>query len=95
VSFRYSFSDFLALEPYLVFAGNQDRLSPRDVRDVRINPDGTVGWMTANVAAEWRAGEQWLVMVGLENILDKHYRVHGSGVDAVGRNLFASFRVTW
>ena len=95
MSLRYQYSDRLTLEPYIVFAGTQDRLSPRDMNDVRIDPAGTPGWVTANLGAEWKLKESWLLSVGFENILDRHYRVHGSGVDAVGRNLFASLAVTW
>ena len=95
VSLHYEVSDRLTLEPYVVFAGKQERLSPRDVRDVRINPAGTPGWVTANLGAEWALRESWIVSLGLENILDRDYRVHGSGVESVGRNLFASLQVTW
>jgi len=31
----------------------------------------------------------------VENLLDKRYRVHGSGIDSVGRNLFVSVRTYW
>ena len=95
ITLRHQYSDRLAVEPYVVFAGRQDRLSPRDIRDVRINPAGTPGWVTVNLAAEWKLREGWIVSLGFENILNRHYRVHGSGVDAVGRNLFAALQVTW
>jgi outer membrane receptor protein involved in Fe transport len=32
-------------------------------------------------------------MVALENLLDKNYRVHGSGIDAPGINFY--LRVRW
>jgi outer membrane receptor protein involved in Fe transport len=70
-------------------------LSPRDVQDVRINPAGTPGWVTANIAATWWAGERWLATASVENILDKQYRLHGSGIDASGRNLLLSLRYSW
>ena len=95
LSFRYQASNSVIIEPYFLFAGSQDRLSPRDVQDVRINPAGTPGWVTANIAATWQAGERWLATASVENILDKQYRLHGSGIDATGRNLLLSLRYSW
>jgi outer membrane receptor protein involved in Fe transport len=95
LSFRYQASNSVIIEPYFLFAGSQDRLSPRDVEDVRINPAGTPGWVTANIAATWQAGEHWLATASVENILDKQYRLHGSGIDATGRNLLLSLRYSW
>jgi outer membrane receptor protein involved in Fe transport len=95
LSFRYQASNSLLIEPYLLFAGSQDRLSPRDVQDVRINPAGTPGWLTANLAVSWQADEQWQATASVENILDKQYRLHGSGIDTTGRNLLLSLHYTW
>ena len=95
LSFRYQASNSLLIEPYFLFAGSQDRLSPRDVQDVRINPAGTPGWVTVNLAASWQAGERWRASASVENILDQQYRQHGSGIDATGRNLLLSLRLSW
>jgi len=75
------------VEPYFDFAGRQDRLSPRDLEDPRIDPTGTDGWGTINVLASWEANEQATLGLKLENIGDNTYREHGSGIDAPGRNL--------
>ncbi len=85
----------MLIEPYFLFAGSQDRLSPRDVQDVRISPAGTPGWVTSNIAATWQPGENWRATARIENILDKQYRLHGSGIDATGRNLLLSLRFAW
>lgn len=95
LSLRYEWTDSFSVEPYLHFATKQDRLSPRDIRDVRINPNGTSGWLTANIAADWALNDEVIVSASLENIADRQYRVHGSGVDAVGRSLFLSLRSAW
>lgn len=79
----------------LIFADEQSRLSPRDADDIRINPNGTPGWATASVGVNWRPSQAWSVEAGIENALDKRYRVHGSGIDAVGRNFYVSARATW
>jgi outer membrane receptor protein involved in Fe transport len=95
LSVEYEWTDNVVLEPYLLFAARQDRLSPRDIRDVRINPNGTAGWVTANVSGAWQVTEVVRMTAKLENLLDRQYRLHGSGIDAVGRSLFLSLQASW
>lgn len=71
----------------LLFAGAQTRLSAGDIDDHRIAEGGTPGWTVINL----RGGYDWKqvsLRVGLENLLDEAYRIHGSGVDGMGRNLW-------
>jgi outer membrane receptor protein involved in Fe transport len=86
--------DFV-IDTWLRFAGEQDRLSERDVRDVRIDPAGTSGWGILGLRASWDYRSAWQFTLGIDNVLDKQYRVHGSGLDAPGRNVFASVRRAW
>ena len=83
----YQANERLRFEPYLDFASSQDRLSPRDVADPRINPFGTAGWGTINLLASWQATPDLELGLRLQNLGDKGYREHGSGIDAPGRNL--------
>ena len=84
---EYFFNENWRIEPYVMFAGNQDRLSPRDVGDPRINPLGTAGWGTLNVLLDWQATNSLQLGLRLENLGDKAYREHASGIDAAGRNV--------
>jgi len=71
----------------LLSAGDQDRLSNGDIRDSRIPDGGTPGWNVLNL----RTGYNWKwleVTAGLNNIFDKAYRTHGSGVDGYGRSVW-------
>jgi outer membrane receptor protein involved in Fe transport len=88
-------SDRLTLESYLEFAAEQDRLASRDVRDPRIDPDGTPGWTTLNFDATYRPDENWRIGLAAENVFDKAYRTHGSGIDAAGRNLSVNVYYDW
>ncbi len=49
-------------------------------------------WYTLNLRASYEILKTLTVQVGLENILDKHYRVFASGVSAAGRNLSVTLR---
>lgn len=91
----YSWRDGVSIEPFVVFAAKQDRLSPRDVLDPRIDPTGTDGWMTANVLARWQPKQTWFVTFAVQNVFDEAYRTHGSGLDAPGRNLRLALRYLW
>lgn len=92
---RHDRDDGLAFEVFMLFADGQDRLSPRDVRDVRINPNGTSGWATANVSGTWQATDGVRLSAQFLNLFDRRYRVHGSGIDAAGRSLFLSLQTSW
>jgi hemoglobin/transferrin/lactoferrin receptor protein len=53
----------------------------------------TPGFVTANLRAGYQVSESTDLVVVLENLLDKNYRWHGSGVDAAGFNLQLSYRI--
>jgi len=95
IGLRYERNEQLTVEPYIVFADSQTRLSPRDIRDVRIDPNGTSGWLTANIRAFWHLDDRWRVTVSLENLFDEQFRHHGSGIDANGRNFSVVFETRW
>lgn len=77
------------------FAGRQDQLHPGDVSDPRVNPNGTAGWARVDLDFSGPLGSEnggglggrsrWLV--GVHNLFDAGYRVHGSGFDAAGTSL--------
>ncbi|QDH70732.1 TonB-dependent receptor plug domain-containing protein [Marilutibacter alkalisoli] len=80
----------LGLELYAYYAARQDRLSERDMGDPRINPDGTAGWVTGNARIAWHASDRFDLALRMENLADKRYREHGTGLDAAGRNFILS-----
>ena len=84
---EYFFKGDWRIEPYLLFASRQDRLSPRDVHDPRINPVGTSGWGTLNLLLDWQVTQLLQLGLRFENLADKEYREHASGIDAPGRNI--------
>lgn len=87
---RYALNQAWEVEAWALYATRQDRLSPRDAVDPRVNPDGTAGWVTLNARVGWNAREDLRLQLALENLADKRYREHGSGLDEPGRNLSLS-----
>lgn len=76
------------------FALAQERLSPQDLGDPRIDPQGTDGWLTLDLdcgGALGSAGSRWFA--GVHNLFDVEYRVHGSGFDAPGLGAVAGLRL--
>lgn len=85
-----TFGDTFRAEAWLLASNKQTRLSAADRRDPRINPAGTEEWVTVNLAGEWLVYPSFNLRMAGENLLDKRYREHGSGLDAVGRNFIVT-----
>lgn len=83
----------LKLSLEFLFASKQDRLSSGDIDDHRIPEGGTPGWQVLNLYSSYRVNA-FLISVGLLNILDETYRVHGSGIDGIGRSIFIDLRIS-
>jgi outer membrane receptor protein involved in Fe transport len=67
------------------FATAQRRVSARDATDARIGANGTDGWHVFHVRGGLDLSPQLRVSFGVENILNKAYKHHGSGVYRPGR----------
>jgi hemoglobin/transferrin/lactoferrin receptor protein len=81
---------------YTWMVDRQDRLDPvRDAVDERIPIGGTPGFATLNARVGRSFGEsnQHLLSLSMENITDKAYLVHGSGV--FGTGITARFGYSW
>ncbi len=78
-----------------LFADKQDKLSPGDIKDPRIPEGGTPGYGVVNLRAEFKPARGHEFLVALENIGDKKYKTHGSGVYAPGRSINLSYRASF
>ncbi|MAG59082.1 MAG: hypothetical protein CMJ83_22575 [Planctomycetes bacterium] len=81
---------------WVVIVDAQDRVNTRDARDTsRIPPGGTPGYTTWNLEAGFNINQDMRVFAAVENLTDKNYRVHGSGVQEPGINLIVGCDVTF
>lgn len=72
-------------------AGRQDRLSARDVSDPRIPADGTPGFTALHLTGAWRIDANSEVILALNNLTDRRYKMHGSGLFEPGRSAKLSY----
>jgi outer membrane receptor protein involved in Fe transport len=72
------------------FADKQTRLAAGDAGDNRIPKGGTPGWVVLNLMTGYDA-KHFALNAVVQNITNKDYRTHGSGINGVGRSLW----LTW
>lgn len=72
-----------------VYAGSQHRLAQGDKDDNRIPKGGTPGWNILNMHASIDFNKL-VLRSGVANIFNQDYRMHGSGINGLGRNLYIS-----
>ena len=58
-------------------------------------PEGTPSWYTLNLYYQRKLSSILSASIGLENIMDVHYRPFASGVSAPGRNLIISLNASF
>jgi len=78
------------VEPLAEYSAEQDRLSARDVSDPRIPPGGTPDYTLLNLRGGWKDRAQ-SIDVALNNLTDRLYKVHGSGIYGPGREIKFSY----
>jgi hemoglobin/transferrin/lactoferrin receptor protein len=81
---------------WALLVDRQDRLNTRDQADTsRIPPGGTPGYGILNLDATFSVSDSTHAFLSVENILDKNYRTHGSGVQEPGFNVVLGVDVTF
>jgi outer membrane receptor protein involved in Fe transport len=74
----------------------QDRVLPGVADGVRVPLyASTAGWAAAAIRFGYPIGEQTWVFISVENLSDRNYRIHGSGVDGAGRGGYVAVRYAW
>ena len=57
--------------------------------------EGFPSWWTLNMSLQYKFNENLKLQIGLENILDQHYRTFASGISAPGRNVIISLKTNF
>jgi hemoglobin/transferrin/lactoferrin receptor protein len=55
-------------------------------------PEGMPAWFTVNFRASYKVYKMITLQAGVDNIFDTQYRTFASGINAPGRNIYASLR---
>lgn len=96
VGIRYSVKR-LKSEAYMLFNGwkQAKNYSPSGEDNANQAPLGrTPSWQTYNLRGSYSVKDRYFFTLAVENILDLNYRVFSSGINAPGRNIIASIRVS-
>jgi hemoglobin/transferrin/lactoferrin receptor protein len=75
-----------------MFAAKQNRLSGGDIDDNRINPNGTVGWAVLSIYSGI-SKKHYDLIAQIQNLGNIDYRMHGSGINGVGRTLLLQLNI--
>lgn len=70
------------------------RLNSED-NEVYATERGMPSWYTVNFRAGYSFNDYVTLQIGIDNLFDLQYRTFSSGINAPGRNLFATFRLTF
>ena len=92
VRLRYLPRTNLWVEAATVWADAQTRLAAGDITDPRIGPEGTSGYVVFDLRAGYQPVRDHELLLSLENIFDKKYKTHGSGIFNPGINFGLTYR---
>jgi hemoglobin/transferrin/lactoferrin receptor protein len=81
-----NFNSWKHIDDYLKNAEDNEAYAPAE---------GMPSWYTVNLRAGFEFSKIFAVLAGVDNLLDLQYRTFSSGINAPGRNLFGTFRVTF
>ena len=56
---------------------------------------GMPAWLTANMRVSYKVHKMVTLQAGIDNIFDTQYRTFASGINAPGRNIFASLKLQY
>lgn len=75
-------------KPIDLYGGSADNIE-------NATADGTPAWSTLSFFTSYEFTNSFSFTLGVENILDKHYRPFASGISGAGRNFVLSAAYTW
>lgn len=73
-------------------AAAQNNLSPQDLQNPYIGPEGTASWNVLNLHVGYDFNWGYMTL-GIQNFFDQKYRLHGSHVDAMEQVILLSMQL--
>jgi len=92
ISLNYDLPDYWFLTS-IEFSLPQKRLSSNDISDSRIGEGGTAGYSVLDVRGGYKFAGWGDFVLSIENVFDKLYKIHGSGIYSSGRNFILSLNI--
>ncbi len=94
IGLRWEPTSTLSLEVVGTGATRADQLNSADRADTeRFPPDGTPGWFTVDLRANWQARQNLHLTAALENVTNTEYRHHSSGSNQPGTSFILGAQV--
>jgi hemoglobin/transferrin/lactoferrin receptor protein len=84
----------ISLRPQMRYAFAHRRISPDEVDDNRVSPDGTDGFVNLQMVLEWKVNEAFTVIARGDNLTNAAYREHASSLDGLARNVTFTIKAT-
>jgi hemoglobin/transferrin/lactoferrin receptor protein len=95
ISARYS-AKKLSSEVFCNFNGWKridDYLLNSEDNEAYATPEGMPSWYTINLRLSYQLAKNFRIQAGVDNVMDLQYRTFSSGINAPGRNFFATLRI--
>lgn len=92
IGLRGKFLQHFSFMSEWIYAADQKQLSSGDIADNRIAYGGTPGWNVFNVMTSYEHS-YFTFSAGLHNLFNEAYRIHGSGIDGIGRSFWLSLDI--
>ena len=94
IGLRWEPISTLSLEVVGTGAVDADKLNSADRDDTeRFPPNGTPGWFTVDLRANWEVRQNFHLTAALENLTNTEYRYHSSGSNQPGTSVALGARV--
>ena len=72
-----------------------DYLLNSEDNEIYATPDGMPSWYTLNLRMGFEFNSHFTLQGGVDNLLDLQYRTFSSGINAPGRNIFGTLKLSF
>mgnify|MGYP005844195127 CR=1 FL=1 len=79
-----------SFRPQIRYAFDHRRISPDEIDDNRVSPDGTDGFTNLQFISSWNGTDNLQLKLIADNIFNTRYREHASSLDGLARNVTIS-----